>query len=134
MPSQLCNGFYQGQVRLFSNDRQHTGRQLFQGRNAASPWLRGGAPAFMPALHPLNRRTHTDSKMLGGLTARCARFNGLNNAFTQVTGARLRHRYPPAMESMLKDSRIRSILGIPQIQIGREPLLIYSKDRLMARV
>lgn len=96
MPSQLCNGFYQGQVRLFGYHGQHAARQLFQRRNAASPRLRGGAPAFIPPLHPLNGRTHTDPEMLGSLTPRRACFNGLDHALTQVTGVRLRHRYPPS--------------------------------------
>lgn len=82
MPSKLCNGFYQGQVRLFGNHRQHPFRQLFQRRNAASPRLRGGTPAFMPALHPLHGRTHTDPEMLGGLTPRRPFFNCLDNAST----------------------------------------------------
>jgi hypothetical protein len=82
MPSQRCNGFYQGQVRLFGNHGHHAFRQLFQRRNAASPRLRSGAPAFMPALQPLNRRTHTDPEMLGGLAPRRPCFNCLDNAST----------------------------------------------------
>jgi hypothetical protein len=33
--------------------------------------------------------------MLGGFMPRCAGFNHLDNALTQVTGARLWHRHPP---------------------------------------
>jgi hypothetical protein len=33
--------------------------------------------------------------MLGGFVSGCACFNHLDNAFTQVTGVRFWHRYPP---------------------------------------
>jgi hypothetical protein len=126
MPSQLCDGFYQSQVRLFGNHGQYAVRQFFQGRNATSSWLRGGAPGFLPALHPLNDRAHTDPEMLGGLTPRRTCFNGLDNAFAQVTGVRFRHRYPPAMESMLKDSLIHSSLGIPRFKSAGSRFSVYA--------
>src|SRR6266852_9936886 len=34
--AQLCNRLYQGQVRLFANQRQDLGRELFQRRNASA--------------------------------------------------------------------------------------------------
>jgi putative ABC transport system substrate-binding protein len=64
-------------------------------RNAAAARLRRGAPSFIPALHPLDDRTHTHAKMLGRFMPRCACFNHVDNALTQVTGVRLWHRYPP---------------------------------------
>ena len=95
MPSELCSSFFQGQVRLLRNHRNYALCLLFQWRNAAAPWLRRGAPTFTPALHPFDDRTHTDAKMLGGFMPGCACFNHLDSAFTQVTGVRFWHRYPP---------------------------------------
>src|SRR5712671_3136146 len=44
-PAQLDNGLHQSQVRLFGNQSQYLRGKLFQRRNAASAWLRLGAPA-----------------------------------------------------------------------------------------
>jgi hypothetical protein len=95
MPSELRSSFFQGQVWLLRNHRHYAFRLLLQWRNAAATRLRRGVPTFIPALHPLDDRTHIDAKMLGGFMPGCACFNHLDNAFTQVTGVRLWHRYPP---------------------------------------
>jgi hypothetical protein len=79
--SELRSSLFQGQVRLLRNHRQNIFRPPFQWRNAATAWLRCGAPTLIPALHPLDYRTHTDAKMVGGLMPRCACFNHLDNAF-----------------------------------------------------
>lgn len=80
--SELCNSFFQGQVRLVRDHRHDMFGLPFQWRNATSSWLRRGAPTLIPALHPLDYRTHTDAKMVGGLMPRCACFNHLDNALT----------------------------------------------------
>ena len=61
MSSELCNSFFQGQVWLVRNQRHHMFRLSFQWRNATR-----GAPISIPALHPLDYRTHTDAKVVGG--------------------------------------------------------------------
>jgi hypothetical protein len=123
MPLKLRDGFFQGQVRLLGNQRHHAFHLLFQRRHAAPSRLRRGAPALIPALHPLDYRAHCDPKMLGRFMPRCATFNQLDNTLTKVTGVRLRHRYPPRARINAKQSLIRNRLGIPPpIQIGREPL------------
>ncbi len=95
-PSELCSSFFQGQVRLLRNHRHYASGLVFEWRNAAAAQLGCGAPSFIPALHPLDGLTHTYAKMLGGFMPGCARFNHLDNAFTQITGVRLWHRYPPS--------------------------------------
>jgi hypothetical protein len=121
MSSELCDSSFQGQVRLVGNHSQHSFRLIFQWRNAppARPWR--GDPALNPALHPLDYRTHTDPKMVGGLMPGCA-------CFHPITRSRRSQEYdfgigtPRVRESMSKQWRIHIPLGIPPIQIGREPL------------
>jgi hypothetical protein len=122
LPSELCSSFFQSQVRLIANDRQYPFRLVFEWRNAAAARLRRGPPTFIPALHPLDDRTHSNSKVLGGFMPRCADFNHLNNALTQVTGARLWHRHPPRSRINAETITHPSLFGNPPIQIGREPL------------
>jgi len=122
IPSELCSGFFQGQVRLLRNHRHYAFRLLFQRRNAAAAWPRHGAPTFIPALHPLDDRTHTDTKMLGGFVPGCACFNHLDNAFTQITGVRFWHRYPPRSRINAETITHSQPFGNPPIQIGREAL------------
>jgi hypothetical protein len=110
--SQLCNRFYQGQVRLLRYHRHDAFRLPFQWRNATPARLRRGAPTLIPALHPLDCRTHTDPKMLGGFMPGCACFNHLDDALTQITGVRLRHRYLPGSRINAKQSPIHNRLGI----------------------
>src|SRR2546425_8042186 len=69
-PAQLCNRFYQSQVRLFGNQSQYLRRKLLQRRNASSAWLRYGASALLPALQPPDRRAHTDLETLARLAPR----------------------------------------------------------------
>jgi hypothetical protein len=116
IPSELCSSFFQGQVRLVRNYRDYAFRLVFEWRNTAAARLRRGAPTFIPALHPLDDRTHTHAKMLSGFMPGCACFNQLDKALTQVTGVRLWHRYPRVRESMLKQSPIHSLLGIPRFK------------------
>src|SRR5487761_253390 len=120
--AQFCNRFYQSQVRLFGDHSQNLARELFQRRNASTARLRCGAPPLAPALQPLYRRARTHLETFGRLALRCARLHRFDNAFSQVTGIGLRHRCPRKGESMHKDSLIHNSLGIPPIQIGREPL------------
>ena len=122
LPSEFCSSFFQGQVRLTGNYRQYPFRLVFEWGNAAAARLRRGAPTFIPALHPLDDRTHTQSKMLGGFMPRSACFNHLDNALTQVTGVRLWHRYPPRSRINAETITHSWPFGNPPIQIGREPL------------
>ena len=122
IPPKLCSSFFQGQVRLVRNHRHHSFRLRFQWRNAASARLRCGTSIFIPALHPLDDRTHADAKMLGGFVPGCACFNHLDNAFTQVTGVRLWHRYPPRSRINAETITHSYRFGNPPIQIGREQL------------
>jgi hypothetical protein len=96
MFSEFCSSFFQGQIRLIRNYRQYAFRLLFKWRNAAASRLRRSTPTFHPALQPLDDRTHTHAEMVGGFMARCTRFNHTDDAFTQVTGVRLWHRYLPS--------------------------------------
>jgi hypothetical protein len=121
-PAQRCNALHQSQVRLFGHQSQYLLRVLLQGGNAPSAGLRRGAPALVPALHPLYRRTHAHPEMFGRLAPRRSRLHRFDHAFPQVTRIRLRHRPPPIGESMHKDWLIPNPLGIPPIQIRREPL------------
>jgi hypothetical protein len=122
LPSELCSSFFQSQIWLMGNDRQHPVRLVFEWRNAATARLRLGAPTFIPALHPLDDRTHGNSKMLGGFMPRSACFNHIDNALTQVTGVRLWHRYPPRSRINAETITHSGPFGNPPIQIGREPL------------
>src|SRR6266545_4465086 len=97
--AQVCSRFYQGQVRL-----------------------RGGGPLFTPALQPLYRRRHADLETFRRLASRRAGLHSCDNALPQVTRIGLRHPSPPKGESMRKDLLIPSPMGIPPIQISREPL------------
>src|ERR1700730_12185352 len=74
-PAQRCNALHQGQVRLFGNQSQYLLRVLLQGRNASSAGFRRSAPAFVPALHPLYRRTHAHPEMFGRLAPRRSRLH-----------------------------------------------------------
>ena len=120
--SELCSSFLQSQVRLLRNHCHYAFRLPFQGRSATPARLRRGAPTLIPALHPLDDRAHSNSKMLGGFMPRCAGFNHVDNALTQVTGARLWHRHPPRSRINAETITHSSPFGNPQIQIGREPL------------
>ena len=60
--AQFCNRLDQSQVRLFGNQSQNLGRELFQRRNASAARLRRGAPPLVPALQPLYRRATLTSK------------------------------------------------------------------------
>ena len=122
MPSELCSSFYQGQVRLTRNHRHDAFRPVFEWRNAAAARLRRDAPTFIPALHPLDDRTHTHAKMLGGFMPRCACFNHPDNALTQVTGVRLWHRCPSRSRINAETITHSCPFGNPPIQISREPL------------
>ena len=95
LPSEFRGSFFQGQVRLIGDYCQYPFRFVFERRNAAAARLRRGTPTFIPALHPFDDRTHTNSKMLGGFMPRSACFDHIDNALTQVTGVRLWHRHPP---------------------------------------
>jgi hypothetical protein len=122
LPSELCSSFFQSQVRLIGNHRQYSFRLVFEWRSASAARLWRGAPTFVPALHPLDDRTHSNSKVLGGFMPRCACFNHLDNALTQVTGARLWHRHPPPSRINAETITHSWPFGNPRIQIGREPL------------
>ena len=91
LPSECRGSFFQGQVRLIVNYCQYPFRFVFEWRNAAAARLRRSTPTFIPALHPFDDRTHTNSKMLGGFMPRSACFDHIDNALTQVTGVRLWH-------------------------------------------
>src|SRR5262245_15936757 len=120
--AQFCSRFYQGQVRLLGNQIQNLGRELFQRRDAPAARLRGGGPLFTPALQPLYRRRHADLETFRRLASRRAGLHSCDNARPQVTRIGLRHPSPPKGESMRKDLLIPSPMGIPPIQISREPL------------
>ena len=120
--AQLGNDLQQGQVRLFGDQCQNLRREFLQRRNASSARLRRGTFALVPALQPLDCRTHTDIEMFGRLTARCTLLNGFDHALPQIARIAPWHRLPPIGESMRKDSLILNLLGIPPIQIGWEPL------------
>src|ERR1700704_1632981 len=120
--AQRCNRLDQGPVRLFANQSQDLGGELFQRRNASAAQLRRGTPLLAPALQPLYRRAHAHLETFGRLASRCPRFHSFDNAFPQVNRISLRHRQPRDGESMHKGSPSLNVLGIPPIQIGREPL------------
>lgn len=56
--AQLCDGLHQSQVWLLGDQIEYLLRNRLQRRNASSTRLRRSALAFVPALHPLYRRTH----------------------------------------------------------------------------
>src|SRR5271166_3260119 len=118
--AQRCNRLDQSQVRLFGNQSQNFGGELFQRRNTAAARLRRGALSFTPALQPFDRRAHAYLETFGRLAPRCACLHSFDNAFPQITRISLRHASPPEGESMHKDSPILNLFGIPPIQIGRE--------------
>src|SRR5262252_6018125 len=120
--AQFCSRFYQGQVRLLGNQIQNLGRELFQRRDAPAARLRGGGPLFTPALQPLYYRRHADLETFRRLASRRAGLHSCDNARPQVTRIGLRYPSPPKGESMRKDLLIPSPMGIPPIQISREPL------------
>ena len=120
--AQLCDGLHQSQVRLLGNQIEYLLRKLFQWRNASSTRLRRSALAFVPALQPLYRRTHAHLETFSRLAPRRTAFNSFDYAFPQITRIGLRHARPRNGESMHEDSFILNPLGIPPIQIGREPL------------
>src|SRR5215216_5725770 len=121
--AQRGNRLDQGQVRLFGDQSQDLAGERFQRRNASAARLRRGAPPLAPALQPLDRRAHAHLEPFGRLASRCAGLDSVDNAFPQVARIGLRHRQSPREgESMHKDSPILNLLGIPPIQIGREPL------------
>jgi hypothetical protein len=130
MPSELCSSFFQGQVRLLRNHRNYALCLLFQWRNAAAPWLRRGAPTFTPALHPLDDRTHTDDKMLGG-SCRDAPASTIS-----ITRSRKSQEYdfgigtPRVRESMLKQSPIHDRLGIPDSNRPGAALVYQPEDKV----
>src|SRR4029077_19140227 len=93
--AQLCNRLNQGQVRLFGNQSQNLGGELFQRRSTSAARHRYSDPALAPALQPLYGRTHAHLKTLGRLVSRCACLHSFDNAFPQVTRIGLRHRQPP---------------------------------------
>ena len=124
---QLNKRLLQGQIRPFGDKRQYPLLMRFQWRYASSSRFRRCASAFVPALQPSDSRTDTDPKAFGRLAPRCPlNLHRLDHAFPQVTRIGLRHCIPPQRESMTKDSLNPSPLGIPPIQIGREPLLACS--------
>jgi hypothetical protein len=116
MPSELRSSFFQGQVWLLRNHRHYAFRLLLQWRNAAATRLRRGAPTFIPALHPLDDRTHIDAKMLGGFMPGCACFNHLDNAFTQAQEYDFGIGTHRVRESMLKQSPVFDRVGIPRFK------------------
>ena len=122
LPSELCSSFFQSQVRLIGNHRQYSFRLVFEWRSASAARLWRGAPTFVPALHPLDDRAHSNSKVLGGFMPGRADFNHLDSALTQVTGARLWHRHPPPSRINAETITHSWPFRNPQIQIGREPL------------
>src|SRR5436309_3510120 len=91
--AQLGDRLDQGQVRLFGNQSQDLGGELFQRRNASAAQLRRGAPPLAPALQPLDRRAHAHLETFGRLASRCACLHSFDNAFPTRIG--LRHRQPP---------------------------------------
>src|SRR3954471_2966755 len=70
--AQHCKRLKQGQVRLLGNQSQDLVGTLFQRRRAAAARLRRGAPYLMPALQPLDRRTHAHLETFGRLAPRRA--------------------------------------------------------------
>ena len=113
----------QSQVRSFGNQSQYLLRVRFQRRHTSSARLRRGTPALAPTLQPFDRRTCTNIETLGRLASRCALdFHRFDYPLPQVTRIGFWHRSTPKGESMSKDSLISNRLGIPSIQIRREPL------------
>src|SRR5438874_12773413 len=90
--AQLGNDLQQGQVRLFGDQCQDLRREFLQRRNASSARLRRGTFALVPALQPLDCRTHTDIEMFGRLTARCTLLNGFDHALPQIARIAPWHR------------------------------------------
>jgi hypothetical protein len=109
--SELCNSFFQGQVRLVRDHRHDMFGLPFHWRNATSSWLRRGAPTLIPALHPLDYRTHTDAKMVGSCRDAPA-------STISITRSRRSQEYdfgiatPRVRESMLEQWLIHIPLGI----------------------
>ena len=83
-----------GQVRLFGNQRQDLGRELFQWRNASAARLRCGASPLAPALQPLHGRAHTDLETFGRLASRRARLVFIDETAVSTNMVRLRGRAP----------------------------------------
>src|SRR6516165_6646986 len=128
--AQFCNRFYQAQVRLPGDQIQNLARELFQRRNAPAARLRGGAPLLIPALQPFYRRSHADLETLRRLASRRTGLHSCDNALPQVARIGLRHPSPHKRRINAKDSLIPSLLGIPPIQISREPQLVAKRVSL----
>src|SRR5262249_61032576 len=77
------------------------------------------------------RRRHADLETFRRLASRRAGLHSCDNARPQVTRIGLRHPSPPKGESMRKDLLIPSPMGIPPIQISREPLELHLLLRLL---
>jgi hypothetical protein len=120
--AQLRNRLYQGQVWLLRNQSQDLGRELFQRRNASATRFRRGTSRLAPALQPLYRRGHAHLETFGRLAPRRPRLDSLDHAFPQITRIGLRHRSPPLRRINAQRIPHPNRLGIPPIQIGREPL------------
>src|SRR5262249_61317918 len=91
-------------------------------RGAPAAGFRRSTPLLIPALQPLYRRRHAHLETFSGLMARRTGLNGFDHAYPQVTRIGLRHLSPQKGESIPEDSLISHALGIPPIQIGRQPL------------
>src|ERR1700675_2636038 len=100
--AQLCNRLNQSQVRLFGNQSQNLGGELFQRRNASPARLRRSAPALAPALQPLDRRAHAHLKTFGRLAPRRTSFHSRDYSLTQVPRIRLRHGSAPKANQCTK--------------------------------
>src|SRR4029077_6995170 len=82
--AQPGNDLYQGEIRLFGDQRQDPRRELLQRRNASAARLRRGTLARAPALQPLDRRTRADVEMFGRLTPRCPLRDRFDHALPQI--------------------------------------------------
>src|SRR6516162_2819485 len=120
--AQFYERLVQNQIRLFRHHSQNLTRKRFQRRDAPAAGFRRGAPLLIPALQPFYRRRHAHLETFGGFVARRTCLDGFDHAFPQVTRIGLRHLSPRKGESIPEDSLISDSLGIPPIQIGRQPL------------
>src|SRR6516162_6803828 len=120
--AQFLERLIQSQIRLLGNQSENLRRKYFQWRDAPAARFRRSTPLLIPALQPLYRRCHAHLETFSGLMARRTGLNGFDHAYPQVTRIGLRHLSPQKGESIPEDSLISHALGIPPIQIGRQPL------------
>src|SRR6516164_3175024 len=92
--------FHKRHIRLCPHHLQDYHRMHFQRRDTAAAWFCIGAATLLPPLQPLDRGVVGGEKHLCRLAPRSASPHHLDHPYPQIPRIGLRHRRPPANESM----------------------------------